>query len=199
MQQHPAFYMSNNWALFILNCTLCFFEGQKVYKALFRSRPADRNELFQPGRMVKNKSPLVLVFLECFCTQWFFIISHLVIWIKKKLNCKLVDKFRTCLMAGLLLGGTLKKKETVFHPSELWLSGRNINECCFGIKNDVTHSRCIAQDYTRSYTVISFFSQFICLLYVLYSCFHNKFHAGICVWCGRRVCWEWYSHNPYQK
>lgn len=25
--------------------------GQKVYKALFRSRPADRNELFQPGRM----------------------------------------------------------------------------------------------------------------------------------------------------
>lgn len=26
--------------------------GQKIYKSLFRNRPADRNELFQPGRMV---------------------------------------------------------------------------------------------------------------------------------------------------
>ena len=29
-----------------------FIIGQKIYKTLFRNRPAERNELFQPGRMV---------------------------------------------------------------------------------------------------------------------------------------------------
>ena len=36
------------WWLYI------FTIGQKIYKALFRNRPAERNELFQPGRMVKS-------------------------------------------------------------------------------------------------------------------------------------------------
>lgn len=37
------------------------FIGQKIYKALFRNRPAERNELFQPGRMVK-----ILAFLSVY-------------------------------------------------------------------------------------------------------------------------------------
>ena len=35
--------------------------GQKVYRAVFKNKPADKNELFQPGRMVsktKRKSYL---------------------------------------------------------------------------------------------------------------------------------------------
>ncbi|KAK2551297.1 Protein Red [Acropora cervicornis] len=38
--------------------------GQKVYKALFRSRPADRNELFQPGRMVKKRREMISMLVK---------------------------------------------------------------------------------------------------------------------------------------
>ena len=64
-------------------------------------------------------------------------------------------------MAGLLLRGTVKEKENVFHPKLNSDCQEGIlMKFCFGIKNSVTHPRCIAQDYSYlqlPYTVISFF------------------------------------------
>ena len=72
-------------------------------------------------------------------------------------------------MAGLLLRGTVKEKENVFHPKLNSDCQEGIlMKFCFGIKNSVTHPRCIAQDYSylqlHSYLI---FSQFICLFYCI--------------------------------
>ena len=50
----PNSFLQKETYIFVKKTSVNYFwsTGQKIYKSLFRNRPADRNELFQPGRMV---------------------------------------------------------------------------------------------------------------------------------------------------
>ena len=47
---------SLNVNLFAFHFIFLFVKGQRIYRAVFKSRPPDRNELFQPGRTVSSSS-----------------------------------------------------------------------------------------------------------------------------------------------
>lgn len=107
-----------------------------------------------------------------FCLSWMLLHSVILYHLPseyKKVTCKLVDEFRTCLMAGLSLRGTVNENETVFHPFKTLIVGKEcLMKFCFEIKNGITHPRCIAQDYwysqLHSYLI---FSKCICLYYCI--------------------------------